>query len=497
MKKTDNYQQNIDENSDKNFESIGYDEPIDLLYSELVASKETPEQVIIYTDFTRRTELPTENDKYVKSYIREADGGWNLAIKGKPTHELCTVLSNCVGWAAGRYNEIYDEIKNITGHHYPYLVCNAEDFPVRAKKSYPDIIMDQTPEPGAIMVWEGIGSLAGHVAIVEEVIDNNTVYTSESGYGSTIPMRYQKRVNDNGCWGMNTTNYKFTCFMHNPAVEKTIINIVQPVERDVLIDQLYIDTPNYSYIRMDHSTASKAIGQFKQGYFNYTDSFIGDDYVWYKLAENQWVAKTGHIQVYPKVNPSIEKIELNEDYTNTYYAGDFLQFKMIGLNCKEYWNTGEVKDVVYNNYKIIPANGTALTVNDTKIIINFENNLTLELPLEIKVKVEPKVVKIQLSGTYKTEYWEGEKLDLTGLIVEAVYDNGEITSSIPYIASPQANSLLPFMGTQNVVIAAYLDNKGFSTSFKINVKHKQTAAEKFSQMIQALANFIRSLFNKK
>ena len=156
--------------------------------------------------FTLRTSKPGKGNKY---YIRKADGGYSNAIVGKPTDSECNVLSNCVGYAYGRFNEI-------GGYGYcKYLApVNAENF-MDYKGSCKT---GMTPKPGAVMVWEGAGSHAGHVAIVEKVYDNNHVYTSESGYGSSKPFWNQHRYNNNGRWGCGS-NYKFLGFIYNPAVK--------------------------------------------------------------------------------------------------------------------------------------------------------------------------------------------------------------------------------------------------------------------------------------
>lgn len=155
-----------------------------------------------------RTTKPGAGNKY---YIRKASGGWSNAIQGKPVDAECDVLSNCVGYAYGRFNEI-------GGYGYcKYLApVNAENF-MQYKGSCKT---GTTPKVGACMVWEGAGSHPGHVAIVEKVIDNNTVYTSESGYGGKAFWN-QTRSNSNGRWGANT-NYKFLGFIYNPAVKDTV-----------------------------------------------------------------------------------------------------------------------------------------------------------------------------------------------------------------------------------------------------------------------------------
>ena len=168
--------------------------------------------------FTMRTTKPGAGNKY---YIRKAQGGYSNAIYGKPTDSECNVLSNCVGFAYGRFNEI-------GGYGYcKYLApVNAENF-IQYKGSCE---VGMVPKVGACMVWEGKGDLAGHVAIVEKVYDNNHVYTSESGYGSKNPFWNSHRYNNNGRWGCNS-NYKFLGFIYNPAVKEEIIEA--PVRKSV------------------------------------------------------------------------------------------------------------------------------------------------------------------------------------------------------------------------------------------------------------------------
>ena len=168
--------------------------------------------------FTMRTTKPGAGNKY---YIRKAQGGYSNAIYGKPTDSECNVLSNCVGFAYGRFNEI-------GGYGYcKYLApVNAENF-IQYKGSCK---VGMVPKVGACMVWEGKGDLAGHVAIVEKVYDNNHVYTSESGYGSKNPFWNSHRYNNNGRWGCNS-NYKFLGFIYNPAVKEEVIEA--PVRKSV------------------------------------------------------------------------------------------------------------------------------------------------------------------------------------------------------------------------------------------------------------------------
>lgn len=151
-----------------------------------------------------RTTCPNNN----KYYITTDAGGWSWAIKGKPTKAGANVLANCVGYANGRFAEIIGKDKI----EYQ-LVCNAENF-IEKAKAY-GLQISNTPTLGGIMVWEGLGSLAGHVAIVERIDNSNQIYTSESAYNGSA-FYNATRTNSNGRWGMGS-NYRFRGCIINPA----------------------------------------------------------------------------------------------------------------------------------------------------------------------------------------------------------------------------------------------------------------------------------------
>lgn len=173
----------------------------------------------VYTSFTTRTSIPKSGNK---NYITKSTGGWSPCIKGNPTYKECNTLANCVGYANGRFNEIYNGIMGTTGCKFP-MSCNAENFIEAAKKL--GLEVGSVPRPGAIMVWQGGSSLkgsdgAGHVEVVELVYDNNNIYTSSSGWGSSKIFWNTKRNNNNGRWGL-TSGYKFRGFIYNPAVKES------------------------------------------------------------------------------------------------------------------------------------------------------------------------------------------------------------------------------------------------------------------------------------
>lgn len=156
--------------------------------------------------FEKRIVIPEKGNPY---YNRKVNGGYGTSIQGYPLCEGLTCLANCVGYAAARFNEIgnYGEWKYF---NYP---PNAEDF----WKQEPNLKRGQEPKLGAIMVWEGIGSKAGHVAVVEEIgEEGNWVLTSESGYGCAKPFWTQQRFKGTGNWGAGN-DYKFLGFIYQPT----------------------------------------------------------------------------------------------------------------------------------------------------------------------------------------------------------------------------------------------------------------------------------------
>ena len=157
-----------------------------------------------------RTTRPTSGNKY---FITKRSGGYSTCIKGKPTDRQCDVLSNCVGYACGAFNEELN-----LGYEKYHLNCNAENFIERAIASGLSVI--SKPVVGSIICWQKGNTLsesdgAGHVAIVIEVIDSNTIRTAESGYGNSNPFWIATRKNNNGRWGLNS-NYKLRGFIVNP-----------------------------------------------------------------------------------------------------------------------------------------------------------------------------------------------------------------------------------------------------------------------------------------
>lgn len=172
------------------------------------------------TGFTMRTTRPANN----KNFITRGSGGWNTCIKGSPRYQYADALANCVGYASGRFNEIINIARETSGCTYTTLNCNAVNFKERAEAA--GLQTGSTPRRGAIMCWGKEGD-AGHVAIVERVNSNNSVYTSESGWGSSSIFWNSTRTNNNGRWGCGA-GYYFRCFIYLPNDVQKAIDAEEP-----------------------------------------------------------------------------------------------------------------------------------------------------------------------------------------------------------------------------------------------------------------------------
>ena len=148
-------------------------------------------------------------------YIRKANGGLSPCIPGNNAYGLRpftgSTLPNCVAWATGRFNaRLFGEGENAQCKYLGNR--NAVDFTKWTTEQGLDWGM--TPRVGACMVW---GHGEGHVAIVEEVISDTEVITSESGWSyrsQPIVREIRRKKGDNGRWGYS---YEFLMFIYPPG----------------------------------------------------------------------------------------------------------------------------------------------------------------------------------------------------------------------------------------------------------------------------------------
>lgn len=260
-----------------------------------------------------RTTRPTAGNKY---FIRKANGGYSTCIQGKPTDSQCNVLANCVGYACGAYNEELG-----LGYEKYHLNCNAENFIERAIASGLSVV--SKPVVGSILCWEGVGSLAGHVAIVIEVINDNCIRTAESGYGSSRPFWITTRYNNNGRWGLNS-NYRPRGFIVNPNYpynptpkpEPTPTPTPTPSDKFNIGDKVVINGALYT-----SSNASSPAGSISNKVTNITRKNPGSAHPYNTTGDLGWMNESD-IRMYTEPTPAPAPVD------KTLHVGD--KVKIIG-----------------------------------------------------------------------------------------------------------------------------------------------------------------------
>ena len=260
-----------------------------------------------------RTTRPTAGNKY---FIRKANGGYSTCIQGKPTDSQCNVLANCVGYACGAYNEELG-----LGYEKYHLNCNAENFIERAIASGLSVV--SKPVVGSILCWEGVGSLAGHVAIVIEVINNNCIRTAESGYGSSRPFWITTRYNNNGRWGLNA-NYKPRGFIINPNYpynptpkpEPTPTPTPTPSDKFNIGDKVVINGALYT-----SSNAASPAGSISNKVTNITRKNPGSAHPYNTTGDLGWMNESD-IRMYTEPTPAPAPVD------KTLHVGD--KVKIVG-----------------------------------------------------------------------------------------------------------------------------------------------------------------------
>lgn len=250
------------------------------------------------TGFTMRTTRPANK----KNFITRGSGGWNTCIKGNPRYQYADALANCVGYASGRFNEIINIARETTGCTYTTLNCNAVGFKERAEAA--GLKTGSTPRRGAIMCWGKEGA-AGHVAIVERVNNSNSVYTSESGWGSSAIFWNSTRSNNNGRWGIGA-GYYFRCFIYLPddvqkaidAEEPTPTPQPTPSDKFNIGDKVVVNGPLYV-----SSTASSPAGHVSNKVTNITRKNPGSAHPYNTTGDLGWMDESS-IKKYEEPTPA-------------------------------------------------------------------------------------------------------------------------------------------------------------------------------------------------
>ena len=154
--------------------------------------------------FKARLVRPESGNPY---YNRPTKGYAVGIMEGSPMDAGCDVLANCVGYAAGRFNEIIGQNCFVYFQYAP----NPKEW-IATAKTY-GLQTGDKPELGAVLVWEK------HVAIVEEIYADGSITTSESGYDCANPFWITLRNNSDGVWNGGGFG-RFHGFIYQPKTKE-------------------------------------------------------------------------------------------------------------------------------------------------------------------------------------------------------------------------------------------------------------------------------------
>ena len=146
-----------------------------------------------------RLSAPSNTDP---NFINRNYGGYNGCI---PIQGNGCVMPNCTGYAWGRWLETAGSCNLSTSNAANWFGNTGDGY---ARGSVPAL--------GACICFSTAGGQPGHVAIVEEIIDNDTIVTSDSNYGAEYFVTRTRRR----AWGWNWWsggNLYFQGFIYNPA----------------------------------------------------------------------------------------------------------------------------------------------------------------------------------------------------------------------------------------------------------------------------------------
>lgn len=171
------------------------------------------------SEFRPRTTPPDPSDlRWISNNAQY--GGYNRCIVINTA--TGSVLPNCTGYVHGRWMEISGT------NECPLSVSNAANYYGYTADGMP---RGSEPQLGAVICFStGQGGQPGHVAIVEEIIDADTIVTSDSNYGAEyFVMRTRTRAMG---WNWYAgSNLKFQGFIYNPNLKNYNILLLAAAAR--------------------------------------------------------------------------------------------------------------------------------------------------------------------------------------------------------------------------------------------------------------------------
>ena len=175
--------------------------------------------------------------------------------------------------------------------------------------------------------------------------------------------------------------------------------------------------------------------------------------------------------------PIMIKVTTPPTKTN-YFVGDTLDLS--GIVVTLYGSNGGMYDIT-GDCTFSPADGASLSTANTGVSISYtwyKDSTVFTTSQKIVVNL-PIVTEIEVATPpTKTSYFEGQSLDLTGMVVNANYSDGssiDVTSSCVF--SPVDGSILNDVSIDTISISYTNDGTTYTTSQSISVNYEIYGAE--------------------
>ena len=132
--------------------------------------------------------------------------------KQNPFYQAGYGLPNCTCYAWGRFWEISDETDE--GKNKPTLHTGDAG---TWYENTTDYAKGKEPQLGAVVCWYSRTGGAGHVAIVEEILENGNIITSNSAFSGKFFYIKEVKASDN----YDIDGFFFQGFIYNPFVKRS------------------------------------------------------------------------------------------------------------------------------------------------------------------------------------------------------------------------------------------------------------------------------------
>ena len=225
-------------------------------------------------DYSPRLTIPEIGNKYYDTSKGNISGFGSYSAHPQSGRNY---LTNCSGYAMGRFHEEAKATQPTFFKSEGSGSRNGGNFPTLGE--HQGLEVDRkglNPRPGDVISWTQ-GSNPGHVAIIEQVKDNNHIVIAHSSYSgfknvSGDSRWFQTKELTRGtseAWPLWTSSgYRFAGIVHNPNIQYVLANNGTPIE----------ETGNYGGIGVGGNGTGKISYTTKMT--KYMDG--GDQFKWHK-----------------------------------------------------------------------------------------------------------------------------------------------------------------------------------------------------------------------